>query len=83
MRRGFVEGRLGTTCPIVKGDGDTRIFGFSLAEDLSAFSGIATVSFAKKGFGTLVKVDADNNGTVDFHIKVMHVNHLTQDDFIF
>ncbi|HHC29190.1 MAG TPA: calcium-binding protein [Rhodobacterales bacterium] len=68
-----------------KGGGADRIYGFSLKQDLidlSGFGGTASVSFAHRGFGTLVRVDADGDGTVDFHIKVMGVDHLTQDHFI-
>lgn len=68
-----------------KGGAADKIYGFSLKQDLidlSGFGGAETVSFASKAFGTLVKVDADSDGTVDFHIKVMGVDHLTQDHFI-
>lgn len=68
-----------------RGHGADRIMDFSRAEDhidLSALGGSETVTFANKGYGTLVKVDADGDGTVDFHIKVMHVHGLTLDHFI-
>ncbi|RME16054.1 MAG: hypothetical protein D6801_06230 [Alphaproteobacteria bacterium] len=68
-----------------KGGAADRIMDFSLSEDmidLGALGGSATVSLADKGFGTLVKVDADGDGTVDFHIKVIGTHGLTLEHFI-
>lgn len=51
--------------------------------DLRALGPNVDVTTQSKGYGTLVKVDVDDNGSTDFHIKVLNVSNLNDSDFIF